>query len=98
MVQVATAGAQAFLRLGSGAFVSGKLSPSWKRPAKPIELYEFEVRQCLYIPQVSPHLFLCELTQDYRGDVLLGFEASILHTCGQAKASMGCLAGTLTFK
>jgi glutathione S-transferase len=41
-INVATAGAQAFLRLGSGAFVSGKLSPSWKRPAKPIELYEFE--------------------------------------------------------
>ena len=43
LIQVATAGAQAFLRLGSGAFVSGKLSSSWKRPSKPIELYEFEV-------------------------------------------------------
>lgn len=43
-VKVATAGAQALLRFGSGAFVSGKLSPTWNRPKQPIELYEFEVR------------------------------------------------------
>lgn len=41
-LKTASAGAQAFLRFGSGAFVSGKLSPSWKRPKEPIELYEFE--------------------------------------------------------
>ena len=41
-VQVATAAPQALLRFGSGAFVSGKLSQFRNRPAKPIELYEFE--------------------------------------------------------
>ncbi len=42
MLQVASAGAQAFLRAGSGAFVSDKLSLFRNRPQKPIQLYEFE--------------------------------------------------------
>ena len=42
LLQVATAGAQALLRLGSGAFVSGNLANFKNRPSKPIELYEFE--------------------------------------------------------
>ena len=42
-LQFATAGAQAFLRFGSGAFVSGKLDKFTNRPKQPIELYEFEV-------------------------------------------------------
>lgn len=40
--QVASAGAQALLRAGSGAFVSDKLPTFRNRPQKPIELYEFE--------------------------------------------------------
>ena len=47
VVQVATAGAQALIRFGSAAFVSGKLSSTWNRPKQPIELYEFEV--CLLL-------------------------------------------------
>ena len=52
-MQVATAGVHAFLRLGSGAFVSGKLSEFRKRPEKPIILYgvpeeasTFDVKAC----------------------------------------------------
>ncbi|KAK9837611.1 hypothetical protein WJX74_001327 [Apatococcus lobatus] len=41
-INVASAGAQALLRAGSGAFVSDKLSTFRSRPRKPIELYEFE--------------------------------------------------------
>jgi glutathione S-transferase len=41
-INFATAGAQAFLRFGSGAFVSGKLDKFTNRPKQPIELYEFE--------------------------------------------------------
>lgn len=38
----ATAGAPAFFRLGTAAFVSNNLKNFRKRPSKPIELYEFE--------------------------------------------------------
>ncbi|KAK9822987.1 hypothetical protein WJX81_000952 [Elliptochloris bilobata] len=41
-LNVATAGVHAFVRLGSGAFVSAKLSEFRKRPDKPIILYEFD--------------------------------------------------------
>ena len=53
-LQVATAGAQALLRFGSAAFVSGKLSPTWNRPKQPIELYEFEVCPLLSIRGLKP--------------------------------------------
>ena len=41
-VQTATAGVQAFVRLGSAAFVASNLANFRKRPQKPIELYEYE--------------------------------------------------------
>lgn len=40
--EVATAGAQAFLRFGSAAYVSPNVANFRKRPDKPLELYEFE--------------------------------------------------------
>ncbi|CAL5219441.1 g1272 [Coccomyxa viridis] len=41
-INVATAGVNAFVRLGSGAFVSGKLAEFRKRPKEAIILYEFD--------------------------------------------------------
>ena len=44
--QVATAGVHAFVRFGSAAFVSEKLSEFRKRPEKPIILYGALKRDC----------------------------------------------------
>ena len=65
-LQVATASAQAILRFGSGAFVSGNLSSFKKRPSKPIELYEFEgcpfcrkVREACSILDIDVQYYPC---------------------------------------
>ncbi|KAK9785024.1 hypothetical protein WJX73_009973 [Symbiochloris irregularis] len=63
---VATAGAQALLRAGSGAFVSDKLATFKDRPAKPIQLFEFEgcpfcrkVREACSILDIDVEFFPC---------------------------------------
>ncbi|KAK9816942.1 hypothetical protein WJX72_007242 [[Myrmecia] bisecta] len=55
----ATSSAQAFLRAGSGAFVSDKLSTFGKRPQKPLELYEFEA--CPFCRKVREAITILDL-------------------------------------
>jgi glutathione S-transferase len=65
-VETATAGVQAFVRLGSAAFVSGNIASFRKRPQQPIELYEFEacpfcrkVREACTILDIDVKFYPC---------------------------------------
>lgn len=51
LMQFATASAYPLFRLGSSAFVSGKLANFRKRPEQPIILYEFQ--GCPFCSKVS---------------------------------------------